>query len=99
MISNVVQWGVSLFTTGGKWNPLATVLLVSVTLVGTAGYFKFNSLLNELEISRQAKVVIESCNDKTVKLNEARNEESEAHKVVDSGRFDNDYLKRLQDND
>lgn len=94
-----MQWIISLLTTGGKVNPLAIALLVATTLISTVGYFKFTSLLNELELVRQSTVIIDSCNDKTLKLNEARNDESKAREVIDSGDFNNDFLKRLQDND
>lgn len=94
-----MQWIISLVTTGGKVNPLAIILLIGTTLVGTTVYFKFTSLLSELELLRQSKVVMAACVDKAEKLNEAQNDKNEARKIIDSGEFSNDYLKRLQNND
>ena len=53
-----MQWIISLVTTGGKVNPLAIILLIGTTLAGTVGYFKFTSMINELELLRQSKVVM-----------------------------------------
>ena len=87
------QLVISLFTVGGRPNPLALMIFAATLFLG----YQYWSLKSEhYELLRQSEVVQDASKDKVQTLNEARNEQAEAAKVIDSGDFNNDYLKRLQ---
>ena len=87
---------ISLFTTGGRFNPVA---LLVFTLTAFLVYNHLQLTLKHRELMRQRNVVAQDSEQKTETLNEARNEKTEAVRVIDSGGFNNDYLKRLQQSD
>lgn len=92
------QWALSLFTTGGKINPLAVVLLILTAFAALWTFNEFSHLRKELEIARQAQVVQDAAKDKVNNLNEARNELQNAEAAIDSGEFV-DWLERVQRED
>ena len=93
---NLAQLAISLFTTGGKFNPLALLIFAGTLFLG----YEYWSLKTEyIELLRQSQVVREAAQDKVKTLNEARDEQKEAVEIINSGKFDNDYLKRLQQSD
>lgn len=89
------QMIVSLFTTGGKINPIAMVLFVGSMLYG---YDEIKDYLKERELARQATVVQEACEEQVETLKEATNEKREATEAIRDGSFNN-YLERLQRDD
>ena len=93
---SIAQLFISLFTTGGKINPVALLIFAGTLFLGYQ-YWQLKS--ENRELVRQAGVTLRAGQDKAKSLNEARNEQSEAIKVIDSGNFNNDYLKRLQQSD
>lgn len=92
MIS-IGQMIISLFTTGGKFNPLALIIFSL-----TAMLFYQHILLKgrHSDLVRQHEIIAKANKYKVKTINEARNDQEEARKVIDSGGFDNDFLKRLQ---
>lgn len=94
-----MQYVISLFSTGGRVNPLAIALLIASLLGAGYAYSKFTQITRELELARQSSVVLDASKDKTRVINDARKEQREANKVIADGEFDNDFLKRLQRDD
>lgn len=93
---NLAQLAISLFTTGGRPNPLALLIFAGTLFLG----YQYWSLKTEhIELLRQSGVVQEAAQDKVKTLNEARDEQKEAVEIINSGKFDNDYLRRLQQSD
>ena len=52
--------------------------------------------LKHRELLRQSQVVAVDNSQKIETLNEARDEQKKAVEVINSGEFNNDFLKRLQ---
>lgn len=86
----------SLFTTGGRFNPMALVPLIFTILLA---YQHLAEKSENRELKRQVKVLSESSKDKVKTLNEFINDQKQASKIIDNGSFDNDFLKQLQDLD
>ena len=101
-ITVMAQLFQSLFLTGDKpghkINPFAIILLSGAVAVSIIGYYKITSLMSELEIARQARVVLDSSNDKVEKLNEARNEQEKSNSYAGTDAW-HDWADRLQDGD
>jgi hypothetical protein len=90
-----VQLLISLFTTGGKINPIAILIFVFTALYG---YDELKDWANERRIIADAKIVQDASQTKIDKLNEARNEQAEANTAINNGSF-NDWLDRVQRED
>ena len=89
----MAQLFISLFTTGGKINPIALALFAGTLFLA----YQYASLRSEhYELVRQSKVLQKSSDDSVKTLNEARNDQVNAINAINSGTFDNDYLERLQ---
>lgn len=93
---NLAQMLISLFTTGGRINPIALIIFAATVVLG---YKHYILTMEHRELARQQQVVSKASEEKVKTLNEARNEQQEANKAIDNGEFDNDFLKRLQDLD
>lgn len=87
---------ISLFTTGGRFNPLA---LIVFALTSFLVYDHFKLTIKHRELLRQSKVIEADTSQKIQTLNEARDEKEQAVKIINNGEFDNDFLMRLQQSD
>ena len=93
---NLTQLVISLFTTGGRPNPLSFLIFLGTLFLG---YQVLTLKSQNYELMRQIEVVHEAAQDKAEALKEAKNEKDEAVEIINSGKFDNAYLKRLQQSD
>lgn len=87
---------ISLFTTGGRINPMALLVFAITALLA---YDHLKLTLKHRELLRQTKVIEVDSRQKIETLNEAKDEQKKAIEVIDNGKFDNDFLKRLQQSD
>ncbi len=94
----MAQLLISLFTTGGRPNPVALILFAVTIIGGIFAYQKITHLTAELELARQARVIQDAARDRADTLNEARNDQTDANQAIDDGSF-NDWLERVQRED
>jgi len=87
---------ISLFTTGGRINPIALVIFAATVLLG---YQYFNLRSEHYELVRQYEVLKDASKEKLNTLNGARNDQAQAADAINNGTFDNEFLKRLQFDD
>ena len=87
---------ISLFTTGGKFNPVALLIF---TLTAFLAYNHLQLTLEHRELVRKSEVVASDNKQKLDTIKEAKDEQSEAVEIINNGEFDNDYLRRLQQSD
>lgn len=86
------QLFISLFTTGGKPNPIALLIFAGTMFLGCQ-YWQLKS--ENRELMRQSKVVMKSSNDKVEQLNEARNEQEKSNSYAGTDAW-HDWADRLQ---
>jgi uncharacterized membrane protein len=96
----LARWVLSLFITGDKgshiFNPMAALMVGGALFLG---YQVLTLKSQNYELMRQIEVVQEAAQDKAKTLKEANDEKDEAVEIINSGKFDNAYLKRLQQSD
>lgn len=95
----IFKWVMSLFTTGGKVNPLAVVLLVVSGLGVVWTYHEFRILQTELKAARQTRIIQDDAKEKLETLREAESDKDEVEEAIRTDSFNNDLLRRLQSED
>ena len=87
-----MQFLISLFTSGGKINPIAILLLIAVTFYGFDEWLDYR---DKLSLARQCDVIQGASRQRLDTLNEVRNEQQQANKLIDSDGYDS-FLDKLQ---
>ena len=90
-----MQLLISLFTTGGRINPVAIAIFVITLLYG---YDELKDWQEKQSLVRQTNVIQGAARDRLNTLNEARNDQQEANNAISSNNFD-DWLDRVQRED
>lgn len=90
-----MQFLISLFTSGGKINPIAILLLIAVTFYGFDEWLDYR---DKLSLARQCDVIQGASRQRLETLNEARNEQQQANDSINNNTFD-DWLDRVQRED
>lgn len=77
-----LSWVISLFSTGGKVNPLAIVLLLASSIGATSFYFKYQELVKKLETQNQIQAVVKQAEKRVERIVKADRSKNEAKKAI-----------------